>query len=74
MRDEKRSRAGPEIPLCVQRGFCGPFRNEERYNRFEDPRWHGMGECVHCRSTVRVERHEGRRAATGRSEEGGPRG
>lgn len=43
--------------VCLQRGFCGPFINQGVYDAFPDPRWHGMGECVHCHSTVKVSRH-----------------
>ena len=37
---------------CEQRGYCGPFANEEFYN--EMPGWEGMGDCVHCARTRSV--------------------
>ena len=50
--------------VCLERGHCGPFKNRGVYDSFPDPRWHGMGECVHCHSTVKVARHEGERKAS----------
>ena len=39
---------------CEVRGYCGPFINQEFYNSFPDPMWHGYGECVVCCSTCIV--------------------
>jgi len=46
--------------VCLKRGHCGPFLNRGVYDAFPDPRWHGMGECVYCHSTVKISRHEAR--------------
>jgi hypothetical protein len=46
---------------CSVRGYCGPFINEEFYNSFPDPLWHGYGECVVCCSTCLIAREEAKR-------------
>ena len=43
---------------CGVRGYCGPFINEEFYNAFPDPLWHGYGECAVCCNTSLVAREE----------------
>ena len=40
---------------CESRGYCGPFANQGFYESFPDAFWHGMGECVHCGTTRRVD-------------------
>jgi hypothetical protein len=47
--------------LCGARGYCGPFINEEFYNAFPDPLWHGYGECALCCSTCLVAHEEMKR-------------
>lgn len=43
---------------CGVRGYCGPFINEDFYNAFPDPFWHGYGECAVCCGTCLVAREE----------------
>jgi hypothetical protein len=40
---------------CEVRGHCGPFANESFYNAFPEAWWHGMGDCVECGTTCKVE-------------------
>jgi hypothetical protein len=41
---------------CEVRGYCGPFANEELYNAFPEPMWHGMADCMECGTTCHVPR------------------
>ena len=44
--------------ICDARGYCGPFINQDVYDKFPDPVWHGSGECVHCCGTRNVAEEE----------------
>lgn len=46
---------------CEQRGYHGPFLNQERYDRY--PEWRGMGDCAVCGLTRDVARQEALRLA-----------
>lgn len=46
----------PSPSTCERRGYCGPFANEAYYNAFPEPVWHGMGDCLECGTTRRVDR------------------
>ena len=41
--------------ICGARGYCGPFINVAFYAAFPDPIWHGMGDCILCGNSCRVE-------------------
>jgi hypothetical protein len=47
-------RAGSHV--CEARGHCGPFVNQAFYDAFPETLWHGMGDCVNCGTTRKVER------------------
>lgn len=47
--------------VCDARGYCGPFVNQDFYDRFCDELWHGMAECAQCGNTVRPRSEETKR-------------
>lgn len=49
--------------ICDARGYCGPFINITYYGQYPDSNWHGVGECIICCSTCRVEVEQEKRVA-----------
>ncbi len=49
--------------ICDARGYCGPFINITYYGHYPDASWHGIGECIICCNTCRVEVEQRKRNA-----------
>ena len=49
---------------CELRGYCGPFANEEYYDAFPEPMWHGMGDCLECGTTCHVSQERQREGSS----------
>jgi hypothetical protein len=45
---------GKRRSICESRGYCGPFLNEELFDRFNGGEWRGTANCIHCGSTVNI--------------------
>lgn len=55
----QRSSTSPTV--CEVRGYCGPFRDQDRFDTFSDRAWHGLAICRECGNTASVQLHEARR-------------